>query len=299
MHERVTRAGRSSPAVSTREQISFGTLLRGTPSEARRDSLVCQSSMTMTGALASYDIPEQPIQKSMPVWLSRCIAEAAKHLDQAPFLQLMMSLHADSSFLHHSVPSAVVQVPQLWQGIAEHLAEASPEVVVLIHPINMTSSHSNRSLQAARETAKYSSTDVLTGIAVGTEPALTWQQKHAERMESCARMMQSGLSIPALSGSIGDCCDDVAKAQVPLANNILPRSRKSDRLKAEQQGLGQGVEYWGVVIQSRWSSEADGCYVLKTIRSAVEDCTCVHYSLVNVCQGEPYSAQMAARWLTT
>jgi hypothetical protein len=39
------------------------------------------------------------------------------------------------------------QVPQLWQGIAEHLAEASPEVVVLIHPINMTSSHSNRSLQ--------------------------------------------------------------------------------------------------------------------------------------------------------
>jgi hypothetical protein len=33
MHERVTRAGRSSPAVSTREQISFGTLLRGTPSE--------------------------------------------------------------------------------------------------------------------------------------------------------------------------------------------------------------------------------------------------------------------------
>ena len=197
-------------------------------------------------------------------------------------------------------------------------------------------------MQAARESAKYSSTDVLTGIAVGTEPALTWQQKHAERMESCARMMQSGLSIPALSGSVGDCCDDGAKAQVrpnlchkhtrqaqtssfftvfsypvtclcrivhhlrhsaalqvPLANNILPRSRNSDRLKAEQQGLGQGVEYWGVVIQSRWSSEADGCYVLKTIRSAVEDCTCVHYSLVNVCQGEPYSAQMAARWLTT
>lgn len=70
---------------------------------------MCQSSMTMTGALASYDIPEQPVVKSMPVWLSRCIAEAAKHLDQAPFLQLMMSLHSDS-FLHHSVPSAVVQV---------------------------------------------------------------------------------------------------------------------------------------------------------------------------------------------
>ena len=90
--------------------------------------------------------------------------------------------------------------------------------------------------------------------------------------------------------------------QVPLANNILPRSRHSSKKKAAEEamyGMGQGVEYWGVVIQSRWSSEADGCYVLKTFRSAVEDCTCVHYSLVNVCQGEPYSAQMAARWLTS
>lgn len=70
---------------------------------------MCQSSLTMTGALASYDIPEQQVRPSMPDWLSKCIAEAAKHLDQAPFLQLMMSLQSDS-FLHHSVPSAVVQV---------------------------------------------------------------------------------------------------------------------------------------------------------------------------------------------
>lgn len=33
MHERVTRAGRSSPAVSAREPISFGSLLRGTLSK--------------------------------------------------------------------------------------------------------------------------------------------------------------------------------------------------------------------------------------------------------------------------
>jgi len=158
----------------------------------------CQSSLTLTGALASYDIPEQQVNRGMPQWLNRCIAEAAKHLDEAPFLQLLVDLKKDR-FQHHSVSHAVLQVrlhrpfvfivipskhalqcashnyfsltapysllfhgpavtsvlrsilgdlqaPQLWQGIAEHLAQSSPEVLLLIHPINMTSSHSQRAL---------------------------------------------------------------------------------------------------------------------------------------------------------
>ena len=90
--------------------------------------------------------------------------------------------------------------------------------------------------------------------------------------------------------------------QVPHANNIVPRSKHSGSHKAIREaatGMGQGAEYWGVVVQSKWESEADGCYVLKTVRSSVEDCTCVHYSLVNVCQSEPFSAQMVASWLTS
>ena len=44
---------------------------------------------------------------------------------------------------------------------------------------------------------------------------------------------------------------------------------------------------------------ADGCYVLKTVRSGTRRrlqpaCTS---ALVNVCKGEPYAAQMAASWL--
>ena len=77
--------------------------------QAKRDALSCRSSMAMTGALASYDIPEQNIDRGMPAWLSRCIAEAAKHLDEAPFLQLLLSLKSNS-FQHHSVTPAVVQV---------------------------------------------------------------------------------------------------------------------------------------------------------------------------------------------
>lgn len=46
---------------------------------------------------------------------------------------------------HKAFPG--MQAPQLWQGIAEHLAKSSPEVLVLIHPIHMTpTSHSQRAI---------------------------------------------------------------------------------------------------------------------------------------------------------
>lgn len=77
--------------------------------QARRANISCQSSLTLTGALASYDIPEQEVNRGMPQWLSRCIAEAAKHLDEAPFLQLLVDLKNDR-FQHHSVSHAVLQV---------------------------------------------------------------------------------------------------------------------------------------------------------------------------------------------
>lgn len=66
--------------------------------------------MTLTGALSSYDIPPQTGRdESMPRWLSTCISEAAKHLDQAPFLQLLVS-SGTQAFERHRVTTAVVQV---------------------------------------------------------------------------------------------------------------------------------------------------------------------------------------------
>lgn len=52
-------------------------------------------------------------------------------------------------------------------------------------------------------------------------------------------------------------------------------------------------------MQARARSDAEGCYVLKTVRSraAASDCTCLHYSLIRVCKGEPLAAQLAASWL--
>jgi hypothetical protein len=40
------------------------------------------------------------------------------------------------------------QAPQLWHGIAQHLGQAAPDVLVLIHPMHMApAQHSHRALQ--------------------------------------------------------------------------------------------------------------------------------------------------------
>ena len=86
--------------------------------------MACQASLMVSGALASYDIPPQRTGRShaharhaepdssMPAWLADCISEAAKYLDQAPFLQLLLptKARAGSSFQRHRVTTAVVQV---------------------------------------------------------------------------------------------------------------------------------------------------------------------------------------------
>ena len=78
-----------------------------------RSSTNC-NSMTLTGALSSYDIPSQTdSSETMPRWLSTCISEAAKHLDQAPFLQLLIS-SGTQAFERHRVTTAVVQVHSLF-----------------------------------------------------------------------------------------------------------------------------------------------------------------------------------------
>ena len=51
---------------------------------------------------------------------------------------------------------------------------------------------------------------MLTGIAVsdGASSALDWEARHNSRMESMARQMMSGMGSLALSGRVGDCCDE-------------------------------------------------------------------------------------------
>ena len=91
--------------------------------------------------------------------------------------------------------------------------------------------------------------------------------------------------------------------QLPFTHAVAARRDDAGHAHAasasESASSGMQVEYWGVVVQAQRRSEAEGCYVLKTVRSRTPggDCTCVHYSLVSVCKDEPYASQVAASWL--
>lgn len=86
--------------------------------------------------------------------------------------------------------------------------------------------------------------------------------------------------------------------QLPSTNALMARREEHAHAHGPIQEGDFQTEYWGVVVQTKWASAADGCYILKTMRSgAGGGCTCTHYSMVSVCRGEPYSAQLNACWL--
>jgi hypothetical protein len=61
----------------------------------------------------------------------------------------------------------------------------------------------------------------------------------------------------------------------------------------------QAAAYWGVVVQSKRHTGAEGCYLLKTVRNvtAATGCTCTHFSLTRVAAGEHLEAQFVQSWL--
>ncbi|KAK9798145.1 hypothetical protein WJX73_008703 [Symbiochloris irregularis] len=78
--------------------------------------------------LSTYTSPHRP---TVTQWLEACVKEAVRNLDEAPFLQLYV---AGENGQHdrterHTVTPTVVQTPQLWSCIAEHLAQAAPEAL--------------------------------------------------------------------------------------------------------------------------------------------------------------------------
>lgn len=58
------------------------------------------------------------------------------------------------------------------------------------------------------------------------------------------------------------------------------------------------IGYWGVIVQSKLPSEAQGCYVLKTVHStSPTDCQCTHFTLTRVSREQPLAEQLSAAWL--
>jgi hypothetical protein len=93
-------------------------------------------------------------------------------------------------------------------------------------------------------------------------------------------------------GHLGDCCDsdDDEREATRLLHNAADSSSRPPC-------NGLEVSYYGLVAQSRSRASSDGCYLIKTVRHADDPtCSCMHYSLMHVCQGVPLSDQAINYW---
>lgn len=262
-------------------------------------------------------------------WFSRAITEVVKHLDSAPFLQLVrfadapLSPRASSQSPHHhhhnnkfssfSVPDSVVSAPELWASIAEATTAESADVVILVQRVDTTEAHSTSSMQ---DNLPHKNSEI---------------KSHVE--EACRKLVASGVGEDILQGKVGECCDDHRRTKTSSnmptkipSSGIVPfhsggsgvsvlaqAKRKAVKVKALPAGGNPSPTplsgYWGVVVQSKHHTGAEGCYLLRAVRqvgaphthAALEEeehgCSCTHYSLTRVCQGEHMERQFVNSWL--
>lgn len=160
---------------------------------------------------------------------------------------------------------------QLRQKVAGLLQNSTPDAVVLVHRLP---SYANVSSAASESTVSASS--VLTGLA--SHNAL--DQRGLQHGNSAAQN-------DILAGKVGECCDE---ASTTPQNQIVPFSGVHDsplptstHRQMASQRAEQITDYWGLVVQSKHRSEAEGFYILKTVRNTNPvGCQCTHYSLTHL-----------------
>ena len=161
---------------------------------------------------------------------------------------------------------------QLWQSVAKLLSDTKPDAVVLVHRLpSFATEHACASQRAG------SAENVLTGLS-----------SHQAIDQTLLQHDISSRNRDILAGKVGDCCEDEHEL-----NQILPFSRQhpdplpaTDRTRsgAHTHDSEQTMDHWGLVVQSKYTSEAEGCYVLKTVRNTNPvGCQCTHYSLTRLC----------------
>ena len=164
---------------------------------------------------------------------------------------------------------------QLWQSVAKLLSDSKPDAVVLVHRLpSFATAHACASQRSG------SAENVLTGLS-----------SHQAIDQTALQHDISSRNRDILAGKVGDCCDDEHEL-----NQILPFTRQhaeplsaSGRTHsgAHQHDREQTMDHWGLVVQSKYASEAEGCFVLKTVRNTNPvGCQCTHYSLTRLCSNK-------------
>lgn len=157
------------------------------------------------------------------------------------------------------------------QKVAGLLQHSTPDAVVLVHRLpshaHVRPSDSDRTVSAS---------NVLTGFA-----------SHKALDQRGLKYGQSATSGDILAGKVGECCDD---ASATHHNQILPFSKPHDAplpvsasKHTSSQHCEQTTDYWGLIVQSKHRSDAEGYYILKTVRNTNPvGCQCTHYSLTQM-----------------
>lgn len=241
-----------------------------------RGRLRCNAATLTRQPLSIYNWPRRRSQALE--WLDSCVQDAVRQLDSAPFVQLVYSGRAKVLETHH-VPRTATGPSELWQSVAGLLTTNKPDAVILVHRLpSFATEHACASQQTG------SSENVLTGLS-----------SHEALDQRALQHDISSRNQDILAGKVGDCCDDEHQL-----NQILPFSRQHSAplpatgrtpSGAHQHTQDQTLDYWGLVVQSRYTSEAEGCYVLKTVRNTNPvGCQCTHYSLTRLCKNKPSAA---------
>lgn len=168
---------------------------------------------------------------------------------------------------HSDILLSCVQLRQKVEGL---LANNKPDAIIFLHSLP-----SHVSERASHSEQTVSASSVLTGFAAHQ----TLDQRGLQHGKSARH--------DVLAGKVGECCDD---ASTHLQNQILPFSRShnaplpaSDSRHTASHSVEQTTDYWGLVVQSKHHSEAEGYYVLKTVRNTNPvGCQCTHYTLTQM-----------------
>lgn len=274
--------------------------------------------------LATYRLPHHSSvgHSSTAKWFHVAVHEVVKHLDSAPFLQLVRfpggpATAENPKFSSFSVPESVVGVPEMWSSIAEAVTAETADVVILVQRVDPHGSDAAPSHQ--QQATVVVEPPTADGAAPGME-RLTSSELKAHVEEACRKLEASGVGESILHGKVGACCDRKARPGANSVHGASPQvgivpfgTRPSPaRTAVKVKGLPTAGTpspaplsgYWGVVVQSRHHTGTEGCYLLRAVRQICppgpqEDhaCSCTHYSLTKVCRGENVERQFVNSWL--
>lgn len=301
----------------------------------RRSSMVRHAAPLARQPLSTYGW--QQSRPAVLEWLEQSIQYAVQKLDKAPFLELVHSDKQDTHCSIFPVAEAVVESPQvsvcadsiwmgccpklyppickscitnhtrhagckfqsfwaclqLWRGIAEHLSSSKPEIVILLHQLPPVEDEHKSTITNGQWSSHKDS--MFTGMA-------SHEALNQSRLKYCSMLLRDGIAEGLLAGKVGDCCEG------DVQNQILPFSKQQhsqtnwDQHKNQQHrhtdSEEQLVDFWGLIVQSKVMSDAEGAYVLKTVRNSNPvGCQCTHYSLMRVCKGDLVKTHMSSAWL--